>query len=123
MPKILIVDDASLIRVVLKDIISNKGFEIVGEAKDGFEAISKYKIYSPDIVIMDITMPGFNGIEALKQILAINPNAKVIICSALGQKQLVAEAIQIGACDFIVKPFKSERVLESIRRACNTASL
>lgn len=123
MPKILIVDDASLIRVVLKEIISNKGFEIVGEAKDGFEAVSKYKIYSPDIVIMDITMPGFNGIEALKQILAINPQAKVIICSSLGQKQLVAEAIQIGACDFIVKPFKNDRVLEAIHRVCNTASL
>ena len=123
MSKILIVDDASLIRVMLKDIISNKGFEIVGEAKDGFEAVSKYKIYSPDIVIMDITMPGFNGIEALKQILAINPQAKVIICSSLGQKQLVAEAIQIGACDFIVKPFKNDRVLEAIHRVCNTASL
>ena len=123
MPKILIVDDASLMRTIIKDVIVKRGFEIVGEAKDGYEAVEMFRMYSPDLVFLDITMPGLNGIEALRQIMEINPRAKVIMCSALGQKQLVAEAIQIGASDFIVKPFKADRVLEAIQRVFNQATL
>ncbi len=123
MTNVLIVDDASLIRATLKDIITKKGFKIVGEAKDGAEAVQLYKMRSPNLVFLDITMPGLNGIEALKQIIAIDPHAKVIICSALGQQKLVAEAIQIGAIDFIVKPFKSDRVLKAIQKIYNTACL
>jgi len=114
--KILIVDDAAFMRMMIKDILSKNGYEIVGEAADGMQAIEKYKETQPDLVTMDITMPEMDGITALKEIKNINPNAKVIMCSAMGQQAMVIDAIQAGAKDFIVKPFQADRVLEAISK-------
>ncbi|MFB5660554.1 response regulator [Alteribacillus sp. HJP-4] len=113
---VLIVDDASFMRMMVKDILEKNGFDIAGEAKDGQEAISQYKELSPDLVTMDITMPELDGITALKEIKAFDPNAKVIMCSAMGQQAMVIDAIQAGAKDFIVKPFQADRVLEAIKK-------
>jgi len=115
--KILIVDDAAFMRMMIKDILVKNGYEIVGEAQDGAQAIEKYKELEPDLVTMDITMPEMDGITALKEIKAINPDAKVIMCSAMGQQAMVIDAIQAGAKDFIVKPFQADRVLEAIQKA------
>jgi two-component system chemotaxis response regulator CheY len=112
--KILIVDDAAFMRMMIKDILSKNGYEIVGEAADGGQAVDQYKEHNPDLVTMDITMPEMDGITALKEIKKINPNAKVIMCSAMGQQAMVIDAIQAGAKDFIVKPFQADRVLEAI---------
>ena len=114
--KILIVDDAAFMRMMIKDILSKNGFEIVGEAADGIQAIEKYKETMPDLVTMDITMPEMDGITALKEIKKMNPSAKVIMCSAMGQQSMVIDAIQAGARDFIVKPFQADRVLEAINK-------
>lgn len=114
--RILIVDDAAFMRMMIKDILSKNGFEIVGEAADGQQAVEKYKELQPDLVTMDITMPEMDGITALKEIRNINPNAKVIMCSAMGQQSMVIDAIQAGAKDFIVKPFQADRVLEAISK-------
>ncbi|RFU61537.1 response regulator [Peribacillus glennii] len=114
--KILIVDDAAFMRMMIKDILSKNGFEVVGEAADGAQAVEKYKETQPDLVTMDITMPEMDGIAALKEIKKINPNAKVIMCSAMGQQAMVIDAIQAGARDFIVKPFQADRVLEAINK-------
>lgn len=114
--KILIVDDAVFMRMKLKDILEKNGFEVVAEAQNGSEAIEKYKSEKPDLVTMDITMPEMDGVEALKEIKKIDANAKVIMCSAMGQQTMVMEAIQAGALDFIVKPFDNERVLQSINK-------
>ena len=114
--KILIVDDAAFMRMMIKDILSKNGFDIVGEAADGIQAIEKYKETMPDLVTMDITMPEMDGITALKEIKSINPSAKVIMCSAMGQQSMVIDAIQAGARDFIVKPFQADRVLEAINK-------
>lgn len=117
MPKILIADDAAFMRMMLKDILSKNGYEIVGEAANGLEAIEKYDELKPDLVTMDITMPQCDGIQALKEIVGKNPAAKVIMCSAMGQQSMVIESIQSGAKDFIVKPFQPQRVLESVSKA------
>ncbi|HLR40976.1 MAG TPA: response regulator [Virgibacillus sp.] len=114
---ILIVDDAAFMRMMVKDILVKNGFIVAGEAQDGMEAVEKYKELSPDLVTMDITMPEMDGITALKQIKEINPGAKVIMCSAMGQQAMVIDAIQAGAKDFIVKPFQAERVIEAIQKA------
>ena len=114
--KILIVDDAAFMRMMIKDILSKNGFEIVGEAADGQQAVEKYKETQPDLVTMDITMPEMDGITALKEINKINPAATVIMCSAMGQQAMVIDAIQAGARDFIVKPFQADRVLEAINK-------
>jgi len=114
---VLIVDDAAFMRMMIKDILSKNGYDVVGEAADGVQAIEKYKEIQPDLVTMDITMPEMDGIEALKQIKEINPNSIVIMCSAMGQQAMVIDAIQAGAKDFIVKPFQEERVLEAINKA------
>ncbi|MRX70604.1 response regulator [Bacillus lacus] len=114
--KILIVDDAAFMRMMIKDILSKNGFDVVGEAADGKQAVEKYKETQPDLVTMDITMPEMDGIAALKEIKAINPGAKVIMCSAMGQQSMVIDAIQAGARDFIVKPFQADRVLEAINK-------
>jgi two-component system, chemotaxis family, chemotaxis protein CheY len=114
--KILIVDDAAFMRMMIKDILSKNGFDIVGEAADGVQAIEKYRETNPDLVTMDITMPEMDGITALKEIKKINPHAKVIMCSAMGQQAMVIDAIQAGAKDFIVKPFQVDRVLEAINK-------
>ena len=115
--RILIVDDAAFMRMMIKDILSKNGFEIVGEAADGAQAVEKYKEMQPDLVTMDITMPEMDGITALKEIKKVNPQAKVIMCSAMGQQAMVIDAIQAGAKDFIVKPFQADRVLEAINKA------
>ncbi|HLR66154.1 response regulator [Virgibacillus alimentarius] len=114
---ILIVDDAAFMRMMIKDILVKNGFTIAGEAQDGLQAVEKYKELMPDLVTMDITMPEMDGIAALKQIKEINPNAKVLMCSAMGQQAMVIDAIQAGAKDFIVKPFQVDRVLEAIQKA------
>ncbi|MCT8139832.1 response regulator [Anaerobacillus sp. CMMVII] len=114
--KILIVDDAAFMRMMIKDILTKNGFEIAGEANDGAQAIEKYKELSPDLVTMDITMPEMDGITALKEIKKFDPNAKVIMCSAMGQQAMVIDAIQAGAKDFIVKPFQADRVIEAIKK-------
>lgn len=115
--KILIVDDAAFMRMMIKDILTKNGFEIAAEAGDGSEAIEKYKETSPDLVTLDITMPEMDGIAALKEIKKIDENAKIIMCSAMGQQAMVIDAIQAGAKDFIVKPFQAERVIEAIKKA------
>ncbi|HHW54371.1 MAG: response regulator [bacterium] len=115
--RILVVDDAAFMRMMLKDILTKNGFEIVGEAEDGKKALEKYKELQPDLVTMDITMPEMDGIEAVKQIKNFDPEAKIIICSAMGQQAMVIDAIQAGALDFIVKPFQPERVIEAVRKA------
>lgn len=114
--KILIVDDAAFMRMMIKDILTKNGFEVVGEANDGAQAIEKYKELNPELVTMDITMPEMDGITALKEIKKIDPNAKVIMCSAMGQQAMVIDAIQAGAKDFIVKPFQADRVIEAIKK-------
>ena len=114
--RVLIVDDAAFMRMMIKDILTKNGFEVVGEAKDGLQAIDKYKELSPDLVTMDITMPEMDGIAALKEIKNINTDAKVIMCSAMGQQAMVIDAIQAGANDFIVKPFQADRVIEAIKK-------
>ena len=116
MAKILIVDDAAFMRMMIKDILQKNGYEVIGEAANGLEAVELYKAHQPDLVTMDITMPEKDGIEAVKQIKAINPAAKVIMCSAMGQQSMVMDAIKAGANDFIVKPFQADRVLEAIKK-------
>ena len=110
MAKILIVDDAAFMRMMLKDILTKGGFEIAGEAADGVEAVAKYNELKPDLVTLDITMPNKDGIQALKEIKAADPNATCVMCSAMGQQSMVIEAIQSGAKDFIVKPFQADRI-------------
>jgi two-component system chemotaxis response regulator CheY len=114
--KILIVDDAAFMRFMLKDILIKGGHEVIGEAPNGFVAIEMYNSLFPDIVTMDITMPEMDGTEALKKIMSQHPSAKIIMCSAIGQKHKVVQAIQAGAKDFIVKPFQPDRVIEAINR-------
>ncbi|WP_017726833.1 response regulator [Halalkalibacterium ligniniphilum] len=116
MASVLIVDDAAFMRMMIKDILSKNNFEIAGEAANGAEAVDLYKDLKPDLVTMDITMPEKDGIQALKEIKAIDANAKVIMCSAMGQQAMVIDAIQSGAKDFIVKPFQADRVLEAINK-------
>ncbi|TMV52042.1 response regulator [Paenibacillus mesophilus] len=114
--KILIVDDAAFMRMMIKEILSKNGYEVVGEAQDGSVAVEKYKELKPDLVTMDITMPEMDGIAALKEIKKFDSNAKVIMCSAMGQQAMVIDAIQAGAKDFIVKPFQADRVIEAIKK-------
>lgn len=116
MAKILIVDDAAFMRMMLKDILIKNGFEVSGEAPNGLKAIESYKAEKPDLVTMDITMPEMDGIQALKEIKAFDSSARVIMCSAMGQQSMVMEAIKSGARDFIVKPFQPDRVLEAIKK-------
>ncbi len=113
-PKIMIVDDAAFMRMLLKDILENNGFQIVGQAVNGRESIQKYKELNPDMVTMDIMMPGMDGIQAIKEIKSIDPNARIVICSAMGQKERVIEAIKAGARDFIFKPFQPEQIVQTL---------
>ncbi|MFT5875475.1 MAG: two-component system chemotaxis response regulator CheY, partial [Clostridium sp.] len=112
MARVLIVDDAAFMRMMIKDILEKNGFEVVGEANNGIKAVELYKAEKPDVVTMDITMPDMDGIEAVKEIKAFDPAAKIIMCSAMGQQSMVMDAIRAGARDFIVKPFQADRVLE-----------
>jgi len=114
---ILIADDLSFMRMFQKEILQERGYTVVGEAADGHEAVEKYRVLRPDIVLLDITMPNMNGLEAMRSIFAADPAARVIMCSALGQQNLVMEALKAGAKDFIVKPFKAERMLSAIEKA------
>ncbi|AEE13667.1 response regulator receiver protein [Thermodesulfobium narugense DSM 14796] len=117
MAKILITDDATFMRKMLKDILTKNGHEVVGEGTNGLEALEKYKELKPDLTLLDITMPERDGLWALKEIKAFDPNAKIIMVSAMGQQAIVIEAIQAGARDFVVKPFQPDRVLEAVRKA------
>lgn len=112
--KILIVDDAAFMRMMIKNIVVKGGYEVVGEGENGAQGVAKYKELKPDLVTMDITMPEMDGIAAVKEIMKQFPDAKVIMCSAMGQQAMVIDAIQAGAKDFIVKPFQPDRVLEAI---------
>lgn len=114
--RILIVDDAAFMRMMIKDVLTKNGFEVVGEAENGLKAIEKYKELTPNLVIMDITMPEVDGIQAVKEIKKSDPSAKIVMCSAMGQQAMVIEAIQAGARDFIVKPFQADRVIEAVRK-------
>ncbi|XID95117.1 response regulator [Paenibacillaceae bacterium WGS1546] len=114
--RILIVDDAAFMRMMIRDILTKNGYEVVGEAQDGAQAIEKFKELTPDLITMDITMPEMDGIAALKEIRKLDSNAKVIMCSAMGQQAMVIDAIQAGAKDFIVKPFQADRVIEAIKK-------
>ena len=113
---VLIVDDAAFMRMMIKDILSKNGYNVVGEAENGKVAVDKFKELNPDLVTMDITMPEMDGLEALKAIKATTPGATVIMCSAMGQQAMVIESIQAGAKDFIVKPFQADRVLEAVKK-------
>ena len=115
--RILITDDALFMRVTLKNILVQNGYEVVGEATNGVESVEMYERLRPDVVTMDITMPEMDGLTALRTIKGIDPEAAVVMCTAMGQKSLVVEAIQAGAKDFIVKPFQPERVLEALTKA------
>lgn len=116
MSNILIVDDAIFMRRIISDVLKKNGFNVVGEASNGLEAIQKYEELKPNLVIMDITMPEKNGIEAVKEIIAMDPDAKVIMCSAMGQDSMVKESIVAGARDFIVKPFQSDDILKKVKK-------
>ncbi len=115
--RILVVDDAAFMRMMVKDILTKNGYEVVGEAADGRQAVERFQELQPDLVTLDITMPEVDGIEALKKIRALDPNARVIMCSAMGQQAMVIDAIQAGARDFIVKPFQADRVIEAVKKA------
>jgi two-component system chemotaxis response regulator CheY len=117
MKSILVVDDAAFMRLMLKDILSQNGYAVVGEAKNGVEAVEAYRKMKVDLVTMDITMPEMDGITAIKHIRALDPASRIIVCSAMGQQTMVLEAIQAGARDFIVKPFQAERVLDAVKKA------
>lgn len=119
MAKILIVDDAKFMRITLSNILSKANHEIVGEAENGREAVELFREKMPDLVTMDITMPEVTGIEAVKEIRKEFPDAKIIMCSAMGQQKMVVEAIEAGAKDFIIKPFDEHRVLDAVNRVLN----
>ena len=113
---ILICDDAAFMRMMIKDILTKNGYNVAGEAENGVKAVEKYNELKPDLVLMDITMPEMDGIQALKGIKAADPAALVIMCSAMGQQAMVIESIQAGAKDFIVKPFQADRVIEAVKK-------
>jgi len=113
--RIMVVDDALFVRVSLKNMLTEAGYEVVGEASNGVEAVEKYVQLKPDLVTMDITMPEASGIDAIKGIRAINPQIPIIVCSAAGQEHNVRDAILAGAQDFIIKPFQPDRVIQAIK--------
>ena len=112
---ILVCDDAAFMRMMIKDILTKNGYNIAGEAENGLKAVEKYNETKPDLVLMDITMPEMDGIQALKKIKEMDPNAKIVMCSAMGQEAMVIDAIKSGAKDFIVKPFKPDRILKAVK--------
>ena len=114
--RVLVCDDAIFMRTMISDILSGAGYEVVGEAETGLQAIERYRELNPDLVTMDIVMPDMGGIDAVREIVKQDPNAKILMCSAMGQQALVVEAIQSGAKDFVVKPFQPSRVLEAVQR-------
>jgi two-component system chemotaxis response regulator CheY len=116
---VLIVDDLTFIKMVLRDLVEKAGFRVVGEASDGIQALAQFQEKRPDVVLLDITMPNMDGLTTLKRMLELDPKANIIMCSALGQQQLILQAIQLGAKDFIVKPFRPERVISAIKKTLN----
>ncbi len=114
--RVLVCDDAIFMRTMISDILSGAGYDVVGEAETGVQAIERYRDLKPDLVTMDIVMPDMGGIDAVREIIRHDPDAKVLMCSAMGQQALVVEAIQAGAKDFVVKPFQPSRVLEAVQR-------
>jgi two-component system chemotaxis response regulator CheY len=122
MTRVLVADDASFMRQMIRDIIGPEGFEVVGEAADGVDVVDRFTELHPDIVMMDIVMPKRSGIDAVKAIIEIAPDASIVMCSALGQETLVMEALQAGAKDFIVKPFKPEAVLVTLKKVLEKES-
>ena len=117
MARVLVVDDAAFMRKMVSDALTGGGHEIVGEAANGAEAVARFQELRPDVMTLDITMPEKDGLAALKEIIAVDPGAKVVMCSALGQESKVLESIKLGAKDFVVKPFQAERVLEAVGKA------
>ena len=117
MARVLVVDDAAFMRKMVSDVLLGGGHEVVGEAGDGVEAVERYLELRPEVTTLDITMPEKDGLAALREIIEIDPTARVIMCSALGQESKVLESIKLGARDFVVKPFKPERVLEAVGKA------
>ncbi|HEM45736.1 MAG TPA: response regulator [Alphaproteobacteria bacterium] len=122
MARVLIADDASFMRQMIREIIEPEGYEVVGEATNGIEAVEQFEELSPDLVTMDIVMPKRSGIDAVKGILAKHSDARIVMCSALGQETLVMEALQAGARDFIVKPFKPDNVLATLKKILDKES-
>ena len=114
--RVLIVDDAVVMRMMIKGILNKNGYEVVGEAQNGLEAVEKYRSLVPDLVTMDMVMPEMDGIAAVKQIVADHPDARIIMCTSMGQQALVVEAIQAGAKSFITKPFQPPKILETIQK-------
>jgi two-component system chemotaxis response regulator CheY len=113
---VLVVDDAKFMRHMLKGILEDMGFEVIGEAANGKEAFEKYSELKPDVVTMDIVMPEVSGIEALREIRAVDPDAKVVMISAIDQREPLMEALKLGAADYVVKPFEKDRVQEALQR-------
>jgi len=113
---VLVCDDAIFMRTMIRDILAQAGFDVVGEAETGAQAVERYRQLKPDLVTMDIVMPDMGGIDAVREIVKQDPDAKILMCSAMGQQALVFEAIQAGAKDFVVKPFQPSRVLEAVKR-------
>ena len=114
--KVLITDDTAFMRMTLRNVLEKSGYEVVAEAEDGIQAVEKYQELKPDLVTMDITMPNMDGITAIKKIMAEDPQAKIVVVSAMGQKALVIEALNSGAKDFIVKPFQPDRIVEALQK-------
>lgn len=114
---VLIVDDAVFMRMKIREVLEDNGYSVLAEAQNGVEAIEKYKEVKTDLILLDLIMPEMDGIEALKRIKKIDPEAKVIICSAMGQRSIVMEAFKEGAIDFIVKPFENNRLIEALKKA------
>jgi two-component system chemotaxis response regulator CheY len=119
--KVLICDDAVFMRTMVADILRGAGYEVVGEAETGVQAVEQYKVLQPDLVTMDIVMPDMGGIDAVREIRRHDPGARILMCSAMGQQALVVEAIQAGASDFVVKPFQPSRVLDAVERVLTAA--
>jgi two-component system chemotaxis response regulator CheY len=114
--RVVVADDAAIMRSMIKTILVENGFEVVAEAADGVEAVEKFEQYNPDLITMDIVMPKLDGINAVKQIIAAHPDAKIMMCSSLGQQQMVVDAIRAGAKAFITKPFEAPKLLETVKR-------
>jgi two-component system chemotaxis response regulator CheY len=114
--KVLITDDTAFMRMTLRNVLEKNGYTVIGEAEDGLQAVEKYMLDKPDLVTMDITMPNMDGITAIKKIMEKDPDAKIVVVSAMGQKSLVIEALNSGAKDFIVKPFQPDRIIEALQK-------